>query len=66
MSSNEFEPLWDVRQAARYLNISEKTIRNKCSNGDFPYVKVGGSLRFRPEEVRALVVSFAPTAEAVA
>lgn len=55
MASNEIEPLWTVKDVARFLNIAEKTVRNKVSLGQMPHVKIDGSLRFKPEVIRRIV-----------
>jgi PTS system nitrogen regulatory IIA component len=51
MASNDLEPLMTPEEAARYLRIAEKTIRNKVSLGQIPYCKPGGALRFRRSEL---------------
>jgi excisionase family DNA binding protein len=47
------EPYWDVHAAARFLNVSESWIYQKCGQGKLPHRKFGGLLRFKPSEVRA-------------
>jgi predicted DNA-binding transcriptional regulator AlpA len=49
--------LVSVRDTARLLGISEKTIRNQCCTGTFPLstVKIGGRQLFRMRDIIALV-----------
>lgn len=49
--------LVSVRDAAKLLGISEKTIRNQCSAGTFPLstVKIGGRQLFRMLDITELV-----------
>jgi len=46
--------LKNKKQAARYLGISEGGIERAMRRG-LPYVKVGGLVRFRPEDLAAYV-----------
>lgn len=46
------EPLWTVRRTARYLSVSETTVRAWQQAHLLPFLKVGGSIRFVPEEIR--------------
>lgn len=55
MSRNETDELWTVAEVAAYLRLRPKTIRNRVSLNAIPHVKVGGSLRFRPAEIREWV-----------
>ncbi|KAB1661536.1 helix-turn-helix domain-containing protein [Pseudoclavibacter sp. CFCC 13796] len=44
--------LLTIKDLARYLSVSEKTIRNLRSKGEGPRaVKIGGSVRWRQETV---------------
>lgn len=52
MPRNETEGLWTVDELAAHLKLRPKTIRNRVSLKTIPYLKVGGSLRFRPSEIR--------------
>jgi excisionase family DNA binding protein len=38
------------RQAGRYLNVSEASVERLMKNG-LAYIKVGGLVRFRPEDL---------------
>lgn len=43
--------LLNVKEAAHYLGVKVNTLRKKTRLREFPFVKVGGSVRF---DVRAL------------
>lgn len=51
MKRNDREQLMTAAELAAYLNLAEKTIRNRVSAGTMPYLKVGPSLRFRRKEI---------------
>lgn len=54
MSSNP-EPLWKVPDVARFLSMSPSWVYKKAEAGRLPCVRIGASLRFRPEEIRAFL-----------
>lgn len=45
---------WKVRDVAEFLQASESWVRNAAAGGRLPCVKIGGLLRFDPDEIRAL------------
>jgi len=47
------EELWDVKDVARYLKLSERTVYQKTRAGELPALRVGGRWRFRPADVEA-------------
>lgn len=49
--------LLNVEEAAQYLRLSVKTLRNWCYRGQVPYVKLGGSVRFRLADLEAWIES---------
>lgn len=49
------ENLWTVQQARAFLNVSRTFIYEHCARGDLPHVRLGGHIRFEPDEVRAWV-----------
>ncbi len=50
------DALWDDFETAAYLNISPNTLRKWRVQGKGPdHVKMGGSVRYIPEVVRAYV-----------
>lgn len=64
MTSNEIEGLWTVADVAEFLKLRPKTIRNKVSADQIPYLKIDGALRFRPEDIRQWVIRKSAEAEA--
>lgn len=44
-------PLLTVKEVARYLVLSEKTVYRLANTGKLPAVKVGGQWRFEPERL---------------
>lgn len=55
------EPLWtvaDVADVAAYLVVSERTIRTWQYSQRLPYLKIGGTVRFRRAEVLAWAEQF--------
>lgn len=50
-----FEPLVTIAEAATALGIHQLTLRGLCAKGEIPSVRVGGSVRIRPEVLRAIV-----------
>ena len=51
---------WKVRDVAEFLQASESWVRNAAAGGRLPCVKIGGLLRFDPDEIRSLARSQAP------
>jgi hypothetical protein len=47
------EPLWDARDIARYLKKSLSWVYHAAAADEVPCRRIGGSLRFAPEEIRA-------------
>lgn len=56
------EPLWTVREAARFLSVSTKTVRAWQYSRCMPFLKIGGTVRFVPADIRrwALELSVLP------
>jgi site-specific recombinase XerD len=46
-------PLWDIKQAAEYLHMSESWIRRHLS--DLPHARHGRSIRFDPDDLKRKV-----------
>lgn len=40
-----------IKDLAKYLNVTERTIYNLLERGDLPGFKVGASWRFRKEDI---------------
>ncbi|MBZ4373195.1 helix-turn-helix domain-containing protein [Corallococcus sp. AS-1-6] len=53
VSNGSMQDAWDVRRAAQFLAISEKTLYRLAAEGSVPSFKVGGSLRFDPARLLA-------------
>lgn len=51
---------WKVKDVAAFLQASESWVRHAAAGGRLPCVKIGGLLRFDPDEIRALARSSAP------
>lgn len=52
---NDLEPLWDTDACASYLGISPRTLRKWQSLKRVPFVKIGGTVRYRPASIEAWV-----------
>jgi excisionase family DNA binding protein len=48
----QLENLWTTKQAAEFLHVSTKTIFVLRRKRGLPYIKLGGAVRFVPEEIR--------------
>lgn len=51
-------PLLDEKAVAKLLGLSVQTLRNdraKAGRRRFPYVKLGKSIRYRPEDIAAVI-----------
>ena len=46
------EPLWNAQEAARFLSVSTKTIRSWQYAHCMPFLKIGGTVRFVPADIR--------------
>ena len=49
------EPLWTTRDVAHYLRVSQTTVRTWQLSRRLPFIKIGGTIRFVPAEIRQLV-----------
>lgn len=47
------ETLWDATDVAKYLKVSRSWVYLQSGSGDLPHRRIGGLLRFIPEQVRA-------------
>ncbi len=47
------ERLWTVPDVAGYLGVSVSWVYQHVAAGDLPYRRIGGLVRFFPEDVRA-------------
>ena len=52
---DENDRLMKVSEVAAMFGWADKTVYNKVAKGELPHIKVGGSLRFRASDMRALI-----------
>lgn len=52
--------IWKVRDVAEFLQASESWVRHAAAGGRLPCTKIGGLLRFDPDEIRSLTGPDAP------
>lgn len=45
------DEIWTLREVAEYLKLAEKTAYRLAAEGKLPGFKVGGSWRFKREEI---------------
>lgn len=45
------EKLWTVADVADYLGVTERTVRTWQQTHRLPFLKIGGTVRFRPDDV---------------
>lgn len=53
------EKLWTVADVAEYLGVTERTIRTWQQTHKLPYLKIGGTVRFRRIDVERWAEGFA-------
>ena len=61
---NDDDRLWTAEEVARFLGIHPQTVYAKARTGEYPSHRIGRTLRFKPAEIRALVVKAASQADA--
>ena len=53
---SRFEPLWSITETATYLGVATKTLYAwRCHKVGPQSYRVGGLVKYRPDEVRAWV-----------
>jgi hypothetical protein len=52
--------VWKVRDVAEFLQASDSWVRHAAAGGRLPCTKIGGLLRFDPDEIRSLARADAP------
>lgn len=52
------EKLWTVADVAEYLGVTERTVRTWQQSHRLPFLKIGGTVRFRPTDVRSWIDRF--------
>ena len=53
--TNNVQLLLTAREAAKALAISERTLWTLTNHGDVPVVRLGRSVRYDPDDLRAFV-----------
>lgn len=53
MTELEPERMWTVQDVARFFSLSLSWVYLHVGQGDLPYRRIGGLIRFFPEEVKA-------------
>lgn len=54
-----FEDLWTVAQAMKFLGVGKSWLYEACSKGEVPHVRLGANIRFVPEVLRKWVLTSA-------
>lgn len=54
MKTND-ETLWTANDVAKYLQVSRSWVYHRAEAGELPCFRIGGHLRFSPEQVRGFV-----------
>ena len=57
MTNKVGRELWNVHQAAEFLNMKEITIYKKCKKIEIPHMRIGGkrTIRFDPVILEELI-----------
>lgn len=53
------EALWTVKETAEYLRMSSSWVYKRSEKGELPCVRLGGVVRFVPDQVRAYMAESA-------
>jgi excisionase family DNA binding protein len=53
----DHRPPLNVEEAADYLNVSVRFVRDRRRDGQLPAIKLGGLLRFHPDDLDAYIES---------
>jgi excisionase family DNA binding protein len=51
------DTLWTADDVASFLKVSRSWVYHRAESGQLPYLRVGGLIRFQPDEIRSLVGS---------
>jgi excisionase family DNA binding protein len=57
------EPLWDVKDVARFLGASTSWVYKAAERSTLPAVRIGAMLRFEPKAIRDFVTTLANRGE---
>lgn len=58
---DEDQGLWNANDVAGYLKVSRSWVYHRAESGELPCVRIGGLLRFVPDEIRAFARGERPT-----
>jgi excisionase family DNA binding protein len=53
--NDTFESYWTKKDVARFLSVSVRKIEQMMKSKKLPFLKIGGAVRFIPEEVKRFV-----------
>ena len=53
MSPGQSEPLWTAKDVAAFLRVSRAWVYLHIRLGDLPYQRIGGLVRFFPQDIQA-------------
>ncbi len=56
-STKQRKNLLSIAETAKFLGVSEKTVRRKITSGDLRASRVGAQWRIRPEDIEAYLAS---------
>jgi excisionase family DNA binding protein len=57
MNETAVAPLHDREEAAKILRVSTRQVGNLIASGDLAHVKIRGSVRFRPDDLKNFIES---------
>ena len=52
--SNNTEEIMDIKEAANYLRVKERTLYSLVKNRKVPGIKIGGQWRFKKKQLDAM------------
>jgi excisionase family DNA binding protein len=52
------ERLWSAEDLMHFAGVSRRTVGGWCRNRRIPFLKLGRTIRFRPEAVRTALAKF--------
>lgn len=56
-SEANFEDLWSVKEATKFLGCKKTWLYLACERGEVPHVRLGAMIRFEPEVLRTWLKS---------
>ena len=52
IDNEKTRPLWTVNDVAKYLSLTQETVRTMAREGKIPAFKIGRNWRFRQSEIK--------------